>query len=385
MCNSKIVKVIAGIFFLLFPIWGYCQKEELTIDLSDTVIDGKGGLFNDGKVTYLYISSKKASEGWIQTTNVTIKNCTIRGGIRILGLGKNGQASGVKESSLSLGHTERAQLAAPSNIILQNVVFEASEGLTPLYLAPGTTYVTVENSSFLGESTGSGPIVYLDAESGHNVFRNNQFSMKSSREVIACDGSAHNLFEGNTFNTITKGGIYLYRNCGEGGAIRHQTPNYNVIRDNIFNLNGLVSGNYGIWLGSRNGNKNYCDADAGYSFGSSIDNRDFADNNTVYDNIFTGSIESRHIKDSGENNSININTSIDVSKMNNNAIEIVNKVAFFSNPDNSAFVKVYDFMGNMLVNVQTTANQVDLTDLPKGIYMLVLVICNQSTVKKIVL
>jgi hypothetical protein len=46
----------------------------------------------------------------------------------------------------------------------------------------------------------------------------------------------------------------------------------------------------------------YCSADDGFSFGSSKDNGDFANNNTLRNNSFTGS--SRTIKDDGEGNSI---------------------------------------------------------------------------------
>lgn len=291
--------------FVLLSLGGFCQYEQVIIEKSNTVIDGKGGIFNDGKVTYLIIRSRKTSTGWEQTENVTIKNCTIKGGIRIIGMGRNGQAADVKSSSISLGHIERAQAVAPTNVTLSNVIIETHEGLTLLYAAPGTTHLTVENSIFQGENTGSDPIVYLDAESGHNVFRNNIFRAKSNREVIACDGSAYNLFEYNTFEVITKGGIYLYRNCGEGGTVRHQTPQHNTIKNNTFNLKSLAWLNYGVWLGSRNGNKSYCDDDAGYPFGSSVDNRDFADNNIVINNTFSGSSGTWHIKNSGTNNQTN--------------------------------------------------------------------------------
>ncbi|MGC3978055.1 MAG: T9SS type A sorting domain-containing protein [Paludibacteraceae bacterium] len=390
MCFNKIIYLVKSIaLFVLFlgsPMVGFSQYEQVTIDKSDTVIDGKGGLFNDGKVTYLYISSKKTSSGWIQTKNVTIKNCTIKGGIRIMGMGKNGQAADVKESSLSLGHTERAQAAAPTNITLSNVVIETLEGLTLLYIAPGTTYVTIENSEFKGENTGSGPIVYLDAESGHNVFRNNKFTAKSNREVIACDGSAYNLFEGNTFETITKGGIYLYRNCGEGGAVRHQTPNHNTIRNNTFNLSSLVLGNYGIWLGSRNGNKSYCDDDAGYPFGSSIDDHDFADDNVIYGNTFTGSSQTWYIKDNGANNQINTVSAITPATDNNNAtITLINKNLVFENPMNDAYVKIFDATGNTIFSKRTSDNQINLSSLSKGVCLVQLFDNEKITTKKIIL
>ncbi len=132
----------------------------------------------------------------------------------------------------------------------------------------------IEDCHFTGWTvTGA---IYLDAESAGNTIRNNRFATKCYREVICVDGSAKNRIEGNHFERIDHGGIYLYRNCGEGGTVRHQTPRENVIRDNDFALGTLGFGNHAIWLGSRNGRRSYCHLDDGYPFGSSLDNRDFA-------------------------------------------------------------------------------------------------------------
>jgi hypothetical protein len=203
----------------------------------------------------------------------------------------NGEDEKVKESSYKAGHTERAQAAAPSNVLLSNLTIEGVQRI-PVYLAPGVTRVTIENSKFIGNTVST--VIYLDAESAYNTIRNNTFNVEGSatfrvREVIAVDGSAHNQITGNTFEKAVGGGVYLYRNCGEGGTVRHQSPQYNVIENNNFNLTGLNWGNYGIWLGSRDGNRNYCSADEGHKFGSSIDNGDFADYNVVGNNKFSGS------------------------------------------------------------------------------------------------
>lgn len=388
MFKSKKTSSFCVLFGLLFSTtFGFSQTEQITIEKSDTVIDGNGGMYNAGKATYIYISSKNTSSGWVQTKNVTIKNCTIRGGIRIMGLGRNGEATGVKESSLSLGHTERAQAVAPTNITLSNIVFEATEGLTAIYIAPGTTHVTVENCTFTGTSSGSGPVVYLDAESAYNTFRNNVFSVTVSREVIACDGSAYNLFEQNTFNKITKGGIYLYRNCGEGGTVRHQTPNHNTIRNNTFNLSSLVFGNYGVWLGSRNGNRTYCDDDAGYSFGSSINNNDFADYNIINGNIFTGGYGIGEIKNSGANNQINVSTSVNQNETTNEpGIQLLsNKILLNTLSDNST-VKVFDGIGRVILNEQISNDK--MADFPlfaKGLCFVQLTANNNVFTKKIIL
>jgi hypothetical protein len=148
------------------------------------------------------------------------------------------------------GTLKGAQAAAPSNVLLSNLTIEGVQRV-PLYLSPGVTRVTIENSKFIGNTVST--VIYLDAESAYNTIRNNTFNVEGSstfrvREVIAVDGSAHNQITDNTFEKAVGGGVYLYRNCGEGGTVRHQSPQYNVIEDNNFNLTGLNWGNYGIWL-----------------------------------------------------------------------------------------------------------------------------------------
>lgn len=285
MKNKKLLLLLPLLVFL-----ASCEEEPKVpyefkeITSSNTVIDCNNESYNGGKVTELRIA--------YPAKNVTVKNCNIKGAIRVYGLGLNGQAEKVKESSIKEGHTKRAQDNAPSNVLISNVKIEGFQRV-PIYVAPGATKVTIENSAIIGIS--KYPLVYLDAESGYNTINNNKFSLKDAntllayepREMIAVDGSAHNTITNNKFNDIMGGGIYLYRNCGEGGTVRHQTPQYNLIQNNEFRF--LNYSSYGIWLNSRNGNRSYCDADKGYNFGSSKDDRDFAENNTIKDNKFTGS------------------------------------------------------------------------------------------------
>jgi hypothetical protein len=246
-------------------------------------IDCKGEAYNKGKVTELQILAD----------NVTIRRCKINGSIRTIGLGHNGEASGVKASSTRLGHTERAQAVAPKNTTLYAVTI-TGHGRIPLYLGPGTTRLTMYDSTIKGRS--DSVALYLDAESGFNIIRNNTFDITgASREIIAVDGSANNQLLTNTIKQAPNGGIYLYRNCGEGGTVRHQAPQHNLIAGNTINN----TGGYGIWLGSRDGGRLYCKDDAGFPFGSSKDDGDFADNNTVRDNIFTNG--ARTIRNDGNN------------------------------------------------------------------------------------
>jgi len=269
------------------------KMDSVVITKSHTVIDLGGGWINGGKTTEVLI--RPGGNG--PPENVVLRNCRIRGSVRIMGQGRNAQAKPVKQSSHSEGHTERAQAAAPHDILLSNVEFEA-KGRIPLYLAPGVTRVRVEGCKFRGASVAT--VIYLDAESAQNTIQGNVFETKASREVLAVDGSARNLICDNLFSYAQHGGVYLYRNSGEGGTVRHQTPSGNTIKNNHFNLAGLSSGAYGVWLGSRNGRTVYRNADKGYNFGSSTDDRDFADHNKVLNNTFAGS--SRSIRDNGSQN-----------------------------------------------------------------------------------
>jgi hypothetical protein len=264
------------------------------------VIDLQGGWLNEGKLTEMVICSKEAEKGWDVPEKITIRNGRIRGSIRIFGLGVNGEAPKVRESSHREGHTSRAQAAAPRAILLEDLKIEADHRI-PLYLGPGVTGVTVRNCTFTGWSVSTA--VYLDAESGGNRIEGCTFDMRSGREVMAVDGSATNTIIGNRFLQLGYGGIYLYRNCGEGGTVRHQTPQGNVIENNFFNMKDLRSGSYGVWLGSRQGRRSYCEDDAGYPFGSSIDNRDFADHNTIRGNIFQPASEEA-VRDDGADNRV---------------------------------------------------------------------------------
>ena len=264
------------------------------------VIDLQGGWLNEGKLTEMVIRSKDMEKGWDVPERITIRNGRIHGSIRIYGLGVNGEAPKVRDSSHREGHTSRAQAAAPHGIVLEDLQIEADHRI-PFYLGPGVTGVMVRNCTFTGWSAST--TIYLDAESGGNRIEGCTFNVRSGREVMAVDGSATNTIVGNRFLQLGYGGIYLYRNCGEGGTVRHQAPQGNVIEDNFFNMKDLRSGSYGIWLGSRQGLRSYCEDDAGYPFGSSIDNRDFADHNTVRGNVFQPASD-EDVRDDGADNMV---------------------------------------------------------------------------------
>jgi len=90
---------------------------------------------------------------------------------------------------------------------------------------------------------------------------------------------------------------YLYRNCGEGGNIRHQTPHGNRIIHNVFNFGQAAGAAPAVWLSARNGQRSYCDQDRGYPFGSSASDLDHATGNLIEDNRFIGTDPERAIRD----------------------------------------------------------------------------------------
>ena len=274
---------------------------------SGSIIDCRGGVINPGatdEVALTIASVRRKDRQWDAPRRIVIRNCILEGAIRVIGMGVNGEAEPVRQSSLSPGHTERAQAAAPSDILLTDLKVTTKSAI-PLYAGPGTTKLTVSRSTFSGMSGSVG--VYLDAESAENTIEDNHFDLTTkSREIIALDGSARNTITENTFKNPVHGGVFLYRNCGEGGTIRHQAPQYNTITRNVFHYRdqSLISwwtAKPALWLGSRQGNRSYCFHDAARPFGSSLNARDEAQHNVVSDNWIDGGSPSLIVDDDTDN------------------------------------------------------------------------------------
>jgi len=253
----------------------------MTLDCQGATLDGSRGTVNFGRPTVLIRSTKRKGGDWSVPSSVTVRNCNIKGALRLQGLGTNGQAKEMRLSSLNADHTARAQAAAPSRIALFGLTIVA-DGRVPLYIGPGVTGVRLEKSTLAGKS--DGPALYLDAESARNTISGNRFAVASKREQIAIDGSAENVITANRFDDPAGGGIFLYRNCGEGGTIRHQKPQHNTISDNTFAYRAAFRAKPAVWLNSRNGSRSYCFHDPAHPFGSSLSSLDFAQFNTVTGN-----------------------------------------------------------------------------------------------------
>jgi len=252
----------------------------------------------DGDCDGEHCKIAKRGNGYYQRLrpeNIVIRGCDIIGNVRIRGLGRNGQGTWVKKSARdesTPGHTLRARDAAPTNILFDNVKLTANM----LYLAPGVTNFTLRDSTLIGGypkgDSPDGGGIYFDAESYGNVLENNVIDatgMSGKRELLALDGSSGNLIIDNRFMRPVHGGIFLYRNCGEKGAIRVAPPQHNRIVNNYFDFDESDS-NKAVFLGSRNGTSRFCDEDADpeRAYGSSKDDRDFARYNVVMQNQMLG-------------------------------------------------------------------------------------------------
>ena len=227
---------------------------------------------------------------WDPPESISISDCTVIGGIRIFGMAPNGEGRKLTESSKSSSHTEGARAAAPRNMSLRSVNLQGNGKTIPLYISPGTSRVSVLYSTIYSPS---GTAIYLDTESTENLFYGNIVShaKDTGKNVINIDGSSHNKFINNYFSGLNDGGIYFYRNCGEGGTIRHSTPSYNHIINNVFYYRKYDGDNPSIYLGSRHKDKDrrrtYCGDDkfdGVFPYGSAVSDFDHATHNVIHQN-----------------------------------------------------------------------------------------------------
>jgi hypothetical protein len=226
-------------------------------------------------------------------------------------MGRNGEAEAVRESSKKANHTQNVRANAPRNITFDNVELTGIKG-SALYFGPGVTYSSLINSEVNGHSNKAA--IYLDTESMSNTLKNNVFRIHTNDgspfagfydrgwPVLALDGSSHNLIQNNHFLDIAQGGVYMYRNCGEGGTIRHSTPSYNTILNNVFQFVSDFYNDPAIFVGSRdydsfheNGWPSHCgdDRHSGSPYGSAVSNSDYARHNIIMQNQFVRQIRSR--------------------------------------------------------------------------------------------
>lgn len=267
---------------------------------SNAILDCNGGtivspLGPRDKRPVIRIASNKGADGkWLRPNGVTIQSCFIRGWIVVHGIGISPGTLGASEliqSSHSTRHTANTRDSAPTNVTLDRVIIEGNGAQTLLYLGVGVTDLTLNNSVLMGKSRY--PAIYLEAETTRIKISNNLITTTptKNREQIAIDGSSDNLIIHNIFRNSFAGAINIYRNCGEHGMIRHTQPERNRIVNNIFYHSRTNIKFPAIWVSSRGDeylrkHSKVCNADQGFPFGSSANNRSFAIHNLVRNNLF---------------------------------------------------------------------------------------------------
>lgn len=268
----------------------------VTIDCNGATIRGEHWLRDlDSPGDTILVRAREVAPGdWRGAENITVKDCRVHGSVRVYGIAT--KLSRLRGMSYETDYTETLQEAGSKNIVFANMEITAYRR-NPFYVEDGVTRVTLMNSRIRGRS--NGVAIYLDAESAENVIKDNDIGVINSREQIALDGSARNLIVGNRLSGLNTGGIYLYRNCGEDGIIRHQGAEDNVIIDNVFyydryhNVFDYVrywGRTPAVWVASRQNNlPGYCNEDdraEAPKIGSNLDHLDHAYRNVVAHNRF---------------------------------------------------------------------------------------------------
>ena len=222
----------------------------------------------------------------IEASNIRVRNCNVHGSIRIFGVDATGDS--LRLASYRPDHTRLWQEAGTKNVVFENMTI-TGYGLNPFYVTHGATRVTLRNSTMRGRS--DAVAIYLDAETAENVIKDNDIGVQTRKdEQIALDGSARNLIVGNRLSGLNRGGVFLYRNCGERGMIRHQGPEDNVIIDNVFYYDRYEGSTPAVWIAERQGDlPGYCgddDLPGAPKIGSNLDHLDHADRTVVAHNRF---------------------------------------------------------------------------------------------------
>lgn len=313
------------------------ESSGITLDCNGATLASDPGSVSATRIKVVSSPPRDRSEEgkWVPAENILIKRCVIQGAVMVSGMAINGEDKSLTSSSRRQVHTERVRGNAPRGIVFSGNQF-IGNGSIPIYFSPGVHDSMILDSKIGGFSRSVA--IYLDAESGDNTIQGNQIETETTlpqsatnkvrnlfydlfnqargasnapsltgRELLAIDGSARNRIVGNRFSNLDNGGIFLYRNCGEGGNIRHQTPHGNQIVDNVFYYAKFDGRIPAIWLGSRNGNRSYCDLDHGYPLGSSHSDLDFATDNIVSRNRFYKFEPNKIIRDDSGGNRLEDN------------------------------------------------------------------------------
>jgi len=269
------------------------------ISRSNITLDCRGAIIAGGVKSKAGILISAPSD--LRLENVTVRNCIITN--QPVGI----QVSRTKWRRLKRGHENENGFR---RILISNLRILDSKG-SGIYLTPYVSGVTIRKVEIAGSGESG---IYFDSGTTGNRLQNseihhNGFGRKSKntkiisfgpvrikalltgREGIALDGAFNNKIIGNHIHHNAVGGIYAYRNCGEGHSKKRKRwyrrrygANGNVMRGN--RIENEING---IWIASRASQNQYFMDCGGAAYRTGVlfkIHRDQAKNNRVIANQF---------------------------------------------------------------------------------------------------
>lgn len=216
-------------------------RSHVSVDCRGALLDGKADdpAAGDDKFGVLIEAVKAPIE------DVEVRNCRLRG------FARDGVRVRLRELPLD---RDEAYRRAPRDVRLTGLTIEGS-GNAGVYIDAYVTGTTLSDSTIRGSRSVA---VYLNQSSQRNQLVNNRFVRNGydaggqpRREAVAVDSSADNEIRDNLFWQNGRGGVFLYKNCGEKAssgrsALRWQSSDRNRIVGNTFAQEGV-----GVWIASR--------------------------------------------------------------------------------------------------------------------------------------
>lgn len=251
------------------------ESSNITFDCNGSAIDGKG----------LKDVGIKVDSAGQSLKNVTIQNCELTNHV------KNGIFVGwdLSDSKKIPSHSRDSLYAlTPQYVTIKNTtVYNALRN--GIYLGEYVTSATLDNVRILS----SGHVgLYMDSATALNTVKNSTFignGFAGGREAIAIDASARNTISNNVFQENALAAITLYKNCWEHHSTdpnsfpRWQHSDQNQMLDNQFQGESV-----GVWIAARQ-SRDLSGFDCGDpSYYSNVYYLDYAQNNVVQGNVFTG-------------------------------------------------------------------------------------------------
>ncbi len=257
---------------------------EFHIAKSSTTLDCQGAVLDGQDKAQIGVRIMTYGE---PLRDVTIQNCHFKnytsGAVRVTWNGDDTR-------KLDYPIAERYR-RAPQQISLKNITVERV-GRVAVYIDDYVQDVLIDG---LAVSRAGGVAVYLEHHSRRTTVQNSLFEQngfrqgRAVREGLAIDSSMDNVIRNNIFKGNAKGGVFLYKNCGEQFSAGKSVLRTDYASRNLIEGNAFIDMPRGVWIASRQ-SRNLSKWDCGDTplDDSKTYYEDFARYNTVKANRFCG-------------------------------------------------------------------------------------------------